>query len=69
MDTEDTYTVEVTGEQAHLLASWLSLMAQDVASEETGEVSEQYRSEMETLAPVGKRFAEIAEEAGEWEDG
>lgn len=67
MDTETTYPVEVTGEQAHILASWLSLMAQDAASEETEERSEQYRSEVNTLAPVGKRFAEIAEEAGEWE--
>lgn len=66
--SEETYMVEVTGEQAHILASWLSLMAQDVTSEETEEASEQYRDEMVKLAPVGKRFVEIAEQAGEWEE-
>lgn len=67
MGTKDTYTLEVTGKQAHILASWLSALAQDVTSEETEEAGEQHRRDMEMLAPVGKRCTEIAAEAGEWE--
>jgi len=65
MDTEQTYTVEVTGEQAHVLASWISMMIQLHLDDE--EESQEAKKEMEKIAPVGKRFAEIAEEAGEWE--
>lgn len=61
--TEETYTVEMTGEQAHVLAMWLSSLAQEYAGDE-GKTREQ----IEMLAPVGKRCIEIAAEAGEWED-
>lgn len=60
--TEDTYTIEVTGKQAHTLAVWISMLAQDVMGEEGGR-----REEVKALAPVGKQCAAIAEEAGEWE--
>ena len=61
--SEETYTLEVTGEQAHQLAVWLSLLAQDAQDGDN-----ELREDMEMLAPVGQQCAEIAERAGEWEE-
>lgn len=58
----DTYTLEVTGEQARILASWLSLVAQD-AQQSGDEVPDG----LAQLAEVGQQCAAIAEDAGEWD--
>jgi len=47
--TEETYTVEVTGEQAHMLAKYLSVLAQQVEGE-----SSEFRDGVAELAPVGQ---------------
>lgn len=60
--SEETYTVDMTGEQAHMLAKMLSMLAQQVEGEST-----EFRDGVAELAPVGKQCAEIAEKADQWE--
>lgn len=59
----ETYRLEVTGEQARILASWLSLVAQDV--QQSGD---EVPGELAQLAEVGQQCAAIADDAGEWDD-
>lgn len=56
----ETYSLEVTGSQAHLLARWLSLVAQDV------DETDSHHDDVVELAAVGEQAAEIAEQADEW---